>query len=176
MQWFERYEIWKDGGGRFFSSGIRPPADPFVLFWDISILGPEIFWRTINFVKVFRGCARRKKRHFLSKFSKVPKTPVLFTKICLFLKQAFLVLWESSENNLIDLKKGRPLPPPLEKILDPPLCLISDNGCFVCFGAQVSSTFFPCSRKIPRIFAGFCSSAAQVLLIPKTNCGISRGC
>ena len=27
-------------------SGIRPPADPFVLFWDI-----HFWWRTLNFSK-----------------------------------------------------------------------------------------------------------------------------
>ena len=100
-----------------------------------------------------------RKRHFLSKFSKVPKTPFLacsfYIKLPFFETGLFSALGELGKQFDRSKKRSTILskfflskpPPPLEKILDPPLCLTSDNGCFVCFGAQVSSTFLPCSQK-----------------------------
>ena len=124
------------GGGGRFPSGIRPPADPnrppFVLFWDIYFLVTD----QKNYLKThsappiyinFEGGARAKKTPVFR--------PVFFSKFCLRRRnfgqnRVFVMLWESSENQFGRPKKmstkflnffENPPPPPLEKILDPPL-------------------------------------------------------
>ena len=137
-----------DLGGAGGGSGIRPPADPkgppFDTFSEIH------FWRTDPriFLKAplapvytnFEGeRAPKKNAIFLSTFfKKCPKTAFLtvFSKICkrrrkFYQNMGKTVLRESSKNQFDrpKKKKGRQNfgkffenpPPPLEKILDPPL-------------------------------------------------------
>ena len=128
-------------------SGIRPPADPkdlpFDTFSEIHFwpTDPKIFLKA-PLAPIYTNFewerAPKKKREFLAKFfKKCPKTAFLtvFSKICLrrrkFCKnRGKTVLWESSKNQFGRPKKkvvkilenfSKIRPPPLEKILDPPL-------------------------------------------------------
>ena len=134
------------GGGRTPpSSGIRPPADPkgppFDTFSEIHFwpTDPKIFlkapWAPIY--TNFGGARAKKKRNFFVKIFQKVAFLTVFSKICLRCTKfcqykGKTVLWESSKNQFgrPKKKKGRqnfgkffenPPPPPLEKILDPPL-------------------------------------------------------
>ena len=81
------------------STPYRPKGSPFVLFWDIH------FWR--QYVPVFRGSTRRKKKvFFVQIFQKVPKNAffgLFFSKLCLRRRnfgqtRNKTLLWESSKN------------------------------------------------------------------------------
>ena len=122
------------GGGMAdaFILVIPPPTDPLYYFET------SIFWLKYIYT-YFEGGARIKKCEFLVKFfQKDPKNDFffcLFSNICLRRRkfnqnEVFIVIWESSKNHLVRPKKKfdkifeiffENSPPPLEKILDPPL-------------------------------------------------------
>ena len=122
------------GGGRpppplGDSTPCRPKGPPFDTFSEIH------FWPTDPkiFLKFKGDCAPKKMRFFCQNFSKSAQKRLfllVFSKICLrrtkFCKnRGKTVLWESSKNQFGRLKKKSSkfsnYPPPLEKILDPPL-------------------------------------------------------
>ena len=128
-------------------SGIRPPADPkgppFDTFSEIHFwpTDPKIFLKAPSapIYTNFEGERAPKSAIFLSTFfKKCPKTAFLtvFSEICLRRRKfsqngGKKVLWESSKNQFGRPKKKKVVkifdfflkirPPPLEKILDPPL-------------------------------------------------------
>ena len=92
------------------STPCRPKGSPFVLFWDIHfwLTDPDIF-----LYYFWGGSARRKKRNFWSKnFKNCLKTTFL---ACFFKNlpeaqkfgqyRVFVLLWESSENQFVRLRK-----------------------------------------------------------------------
>ena len=121
-------------------SGIRPPADPkgppFDTFSEIHFwpTDPKIFLKAplAPIYTNFEGERAPKNAIFLSKFfKKCPKTAFLtvFQKFAcgadnlakIGAKQCFGI---ARKINLVDLKKrSQNPPPPLEKILDPPLSI-----------------------------------------------------
>ena len=132
------------------SSGIRPPADPkgppFDTFSDIHFwrIDPKIFLKAplAPIYTNFEGeRAPKKTQFFCQNFSKSAQKRLfltVFSKICLRRRKFCqnrrkTVLWESSKNQFGRPKKKKSRqnfgkffenPPPLEKILDPPLAKI----------------------------------------------------
>ena len=84
------------------STPCRPKGSPFVLFWDIYI-----WWRTKNFLKAPSAPINSNKKWLKTAF-----LACFFFQIWQRRKKfcqnsrIFLVLWKSSENQYVDLKKS----------------------------------------------------------------------